>query len=362
VEASVGASAIVRASDDVIVRSDSEARSRANGRGTAIGLGGSFGTAEAHSTIGSDIDTLVGNNATITSSGGSVTIDAFHNYTTAGSAKSDLDLYGAKARPSRRAARCSPSRSPPRSPIRMPMSAFRWATTRTCPQTRRCRCGALSNNEADAKARGIIVGLIGGFGATAATAGASGDTLVFLDGRVSSANGLTVESRGRNIADAGSESASGGLAAAGNATVAIATVDPTIHAKVRDGGTATTNDIHLTGGASLIRADSIADANASASGISIALGGSAGGSIATCHRHTRGARRDRQRRERRRHRLAHHRGAHNFGAPVSFGANATAESSSGGAIAGSGPMRPRSRTRMSAPVRPTTRASTSAAT
>src|SRR6185503_17803041 len=170
VEASVGASAIVRASDDVIVRSDSEARSRANGRGTAIGLGGSFGTAEAHSTIGSDIDTLVGNNATITSSGGSVTIDAFHNYTTAGSAKSNLDLYGAKAETfapggAVLAVKVTTAFADSNADVGVSVGNNAVLSADDALSVR-----ALSNNEADAKARGIIVGLIGGFGATAATA------------------------------------------------------------------------------------------------------------------------------------------------------------------------------------------------
>ena len=48
-------------------------------------IGGSFGTASATSEITSSVDAKVGNNAILSSTGGAIKVEAFHNYTTGGS-------------------------------------------------------------------------------------------------------------------------------------------------------------------------------------------------------------------------------------------------------------------------------------
>ncbi len=277
VEASVGVGAVVRASGDIVVRALSEADAHATGRGTGFGLGGSFGTARATAEIASDVDATVGANATLSSTSGAVKVEGFHNYTTGGNviagrtAEADAFAPGGAVI----AVKVSPAEATSKADVEASIGNDSSISAGGAVSVR-----ALSNNDADANSRGIAVG-VGGFGVTTATAEATGTTLANMAGRITSANAMVVESIGRNTAQAIAETTAGGIAGSGSATVATATVDPTIHATVSDGGIATAApDIHLTGGASKVRAESIADANADAIGITIALGASAGGSVA----------------------------------------------------------------------------------
>ena len=127
-----------------------------------------------------------------TSSGCTVSIDSYHNYIAASeAAKTDPDFYGAKAETFAHggavlAVKVTTSFSESHADVGVTVD-----DDATLSASGAVKVRALSNNESHANSYGLIVGLIGGFGATVSTSDASGDTLVTLEGRVTGAFGLT---------------------------------------------------------------------------------------------------------------------------------------------------------------------------
>ena len=273
IEASIGTNSVVRATGAILVSAESQATAHTIGRGTAIGLGGSFGAASATSTITSNVDSKVNTGAVL--AGGSISVEAFHNYTTGGSSLNQGATSNTFA-PGGAIAAIKVTKATATSNANVEAVVEDGASLSA---TGALAVRAFNHNLAQADARGITVGAVG-VGVTVTNATANGSTRAHMDGDVTGGGSLTVRADQRSTATATTRAVAGGLFVAVGGNVAQATANPIVEAYIASGSNVT------VGGAVSVNATGIVAASSSTEGISagsIGIGVSFSGATASPH-------------------------------------------------------------------------------
>ena len=268
IAASIGDYAQVRATGDILQRALSEANAGTAGRGTAVGLLGTFGAASATSEIKSDIDVSVGQGATVASTTGAITIDAYHNYLPSVSdAPTSLELgaFSDAFAPGGGIVSVKTTKAKAEASANVETAI---AEDAVLSAGGALSIGAAANNVAEASSQAIS-GSVAGFGSTTAEAKANGVTRAHLDGDIAAAGSVEIGALGRNTADALGRAVSGGLAAAINVTSAKAYANSTTEAYIGDGTAISMPDVSAAGDIE-IAAQSVGSANALVKGIAVA--------------------------------------------------------------------------------------------
>ena len=237
----------VNVTGSVSISSESTGSGTASARGTTAGLAG-FGISSANVNVSPDIDTYIGSEAQITAGGG-ISLSSSHNSTGAiatASAPGFGILTGSGADPN--------------------ATANANVDTYVASGATLDAGGAISlssgaTNIATADANVLNIGVVG-IGISDADASSLGTTRARMDGTVAHGGSLSVQTTTNNSADADADASGGGIAAIQGAS-AVATVDPTIVARV-------TGSVNVTGSLQVL-STATSDADADTFGFSLGL-------------------------------------------------------------------------------------------
>ena len=269
VEASVGQSADIEVSGDVVVQSTAEFDVDAEVL-TAAGAGTvAVGASIAESTLDADVLALVGVGATV-SAGNGIVIESRKNH----DGVDALPNRGTRARADAPSAAGGVSGS----------GTIATATDSTLVRSRVAPDAQLTSgngadddiaisasSSADAVARGLALslGLVGSFGATVVTATTDGETEAILNGSAAGGGDLRVESNAIHLADADADAASAAGFSGNVFANSLAEVTPQLQASLGNGLDAGTVDM---GQNVIVHASSLGDADADTFGLSAGAG------------------------------------------------------------------------------------------
>jgi len=206
--------------------------------------------------VAADLKAFVGQNASITVAG-DITVQSAHNYTLAG-ATINKGAGATAIAPSGGLIAGAGADADALSAAVVDTFVNANATLRAGGDI---RVLSLVHNDAEADATGAAGGLIG-VGASLADATVGGTTKAHVDGNITDANNLFVQTTTTQRAEADGQAVSGGLAAGAGADI-DANVNPTVQAFLGNGANITV-DTDVT-----VSSQTTADANASALGVSI---------------------------------------------------------------------------------------------